>query len=140
MQNIPDLRVKIAGVTLKNPVMTSSGTFGYAQEFRQLIDLDRLGAIIVKGLSLKPTKGNPPPRIVETPCGMLNAIGLENVGINAFIQDKLPFLKSLSTPTFVNIYGKTIEEYAELASRLDGMDGIAGFEVNISVLFFKTST
>ena len=132
MQNIPDLRVKIAGVTLKNPVMTSSGTFGYAQEFRQLIDLDRLGAIIVKGLSLKPTKGNPPPRIVETPCGMLNAIGLENVGINAFIQDKLPFLKSLSTPTFVNIYGKTIEEYAELASRLDGMDGIAGIEVNIS--------
>jgi dihydroorotate dehydrogenase (NAD+) catalytic subunit len=132
MQNSPDLRVNIAGITLKNPVMTASGTFGYALEFSQLIDLERLGAIVVKGLSLEPTKGNPPARIVETACGMLNAIGLENVGIDAFIKEKLPFLKTLSTPVFANIYGKTIEDYAELAGRLDGIEGVAGVEVNIS--------
>ena len=122
----------IGGITLKNPVMTASGTFGYGREFESLVDLNRLGAIVVKGLSLKPSKGNPPPRIVETPCGMLNAIGLENVGIDTFEREKLPFLKTLSTPTFVNIYGKSIDEYAELASRTDAIDGIAGIEVNIS--------
>ncbi len=132
MQIRPDLRVEIAGVKLKNPVMTSSGTFGYAQEFENFIDLNRLGAIIVKGLSLKPTKGNPPPRVVETACGMLNAIGLENVGIDAFIQNKLPFIRALSTPTFANIYGKTMEEYAEMARRLDDISDISGLEVNIS--------
>lgn len=128
----PDLTTDIGGVTLKNPVMTASGTFGYGQEFAELIDLNRLGAIIVKGLSLEPSKGNPPPRIVETACGMLNAIGLENVGVDAFEREKLPFLKSLSTPTIVNIYGKTVEEYAELAARIDEMQGVAGIEVNIS--------
>ncbi|MGD9053694.1 MAG: dihydroorotate dehydrogenase, partial [Desulfobacterales bacterium] len=105
---------------------------GYAQEFEGLMDLNRLGAIIVKGLALQPTKGNPPPRIVETPCGMLNAIGLENVGIDAFTDQKLPFLKTLSPPIFANIYGTCIEEYAELAGRLDTLEGIAGVEVNIS--------
>ena len=130
--NHPNLNVDIGGITLKNPVMTASGTFGYGREFESLVDLNRLGAIVVKGLSLKPSKGNPPPRIVETPCGMLNAIGLENVGIDAFEREKLPFLKTLSTPTFVNIYGKSIDEYAELASRTDAIDGIAGIEVNIS--------
>ena len=89
----PDLTVNIGGLELQNPVMTASGTFGYAREFDHLVDLNRLGGIIVKGLSLKPTRGNPPPRIVETPCGMLNAIGLENVGIEAFVADKLPFLQ-----------------------------------------------
>jgi len=98
--------------------MTASGTFGYAREFEKLIDLNRLGAIIVKGLSLEPSRGNPPPRIVETPCGMLNAIGLENVGLEAFVKEKLPFLKRLETPIFVNIYGKSVVEYAELAARL----------------------
>ena len=83
-KTIPDLSVRIAGITLRNPVMTASGTFGYGGEFRELVDLKRLGAIIVKGLSLDPSPGNPPPRIVETPCGMLNAIGLENIGIGAF--------------------------------------------------------
>ncbi len=130
--NHPNLNVDIGGITLKNPVMTASGTFGYGREFESLVDLNRLGAIVVKGLSLKPSKGNPPPRIVETPCGMLNAIGLENVGIDAFEREKLPFLKTLSTPTFVNIYGKSIDEYAELASLTDAIDGIAGIEVNIS--------
>ncbi len=132
MKNRADLSVNIGGIELKNPVMTASGTFGYAREFENLIDLNRLGAIIVKGLSLKPSMGNPPPRIVETPCGMLNAIGLENVGLASFVEEKLPFLKQLSTPVFINIYGKDIREYAELASRIDDIEEIAGIEVNIS--------
>jgi dihydroorotate dehydrogenase (NAD+) catalytic subunit len=132
MSKKPDLKVALGAIELQNPVMTASGTFGYAQEFEGLVDLNRLGAIIVKGLSLQPTKGNPPPRIVETPCGMLNAIGLENVGFEAFANHKLPFLKTLSPPIFVNIYGTSIEDYAELAARLEALEGIAGVEVNIS--------
>jgi dihydroorotate dehydrogenase (NAD+) catalytic subunit len=120
------------GITLKNPVMTASGTFGYAREFHEFIDLARLGGIIVKGLSLKPSKGNPPPRIVETPGGMLNAIGLENIGIDAFISEKLPFLKQFATPVFANIYGRDIQEYAALAARFDQTDDVTGVEVNIS--------
>jgi dihydroorotate dehydrogenase (NAD+) catalytic subunit len=128
----PNVRVNIGGIELKNPVMTASGTFGYAREFERLVDLNRLGGIIVKGLSLEPSKGNPSPRIVETPCGMLNAIGLENVGLAAFVKDKLPFLKGLKTPVFVNIYGKNITEYAELAACLDDIEDVSGIEVNIS--------
>ena len=128
----PNIRVNIGGIELKNPVMTASGTFGYAREFEHLVDLNRLGGIIVKGLSLEPSKGNPSPRIVETPCGMLNAIGLENVGLAAFVKDKLPFLKGLKTPVFVNLYGKNIAEYAELAARLDDIEDVSGIEVNIS--------
>ncbi len=128
----PDLTVDIGGLELQNPVMTASGTFGYAREFDHYIDLNRLGGIIVKGLSLKPSKGNPPPRIVETDCGMLNAIGLENVGIDGFIKDKLPFLETLRPPTIANIYGKTIEEYARLAERIEPLDAVKGLEVNIS--------
>jgi len=128
----PSLKVKIGGIELQNPVMTASGTFGYAKEFEELVDLNRLGGIIVKGLSLKPTPGNPPPRIVETPCGMLNAIGLENVGIDAFVEQKLPFLQTLQPPIFVNIYGQQEEEYAQLAERIDAIDSISGVEVNIS--------
>ena len=128
----PNIRVNIGGIELKNPVMTASGTFGYAREFERLVDLNRLGGIIVKGLSLEPSKGNPSPRIVETPCGMLNAIGLENVGLAAFVKDKMPFLKGLKTPVFVNIYGKNIAEYAELAARLDDIEDVSGIEVNIS--------
>jgi dihydroorotate dehydrogenase (NAD+) catalytic subunit len=128
----PDLRVNVGGIRLKNPVMTSSGTFGYGAEFKDLIDLNRLGGIVVKGLSLEPTKGNPAPRIVESSCGMLNAIGLENVGIEAFVRDKLPFLRTLATPTVINLYGKTIEEYAALTQRVDEIAGIAGIEINIS--------
>ncbi|MBT8332058.1 MAG: dihydroorotate dehydrogenase [Deltaproteobacteria bacterium] len=128
----PDLSVILGDIKLQNPVLTASGTFGYAQEFEGLMDLNRLGAIIVKGLALNPTKGNPPPRIVETACGMLNAIGLENVGIDAFAELKLPFLKTLLPPIFANIYGTCIEDYAELAARLDVLEGIAGVEVNIS--------
>jgi len=132
MSKKPDLKVNIGVIELQNPVMTASGTFGYAREFEGLVDLNRLGAIIVKGLSLEPTKGNPPPRIVETPCGMLNAIGLENVGIDVFVKEKLPFLQTLFPPIFANIYGTSIEAYAELAARVDELEAIAGVEVNIS--------
>ncbi|MBA3028954.1 MAG: dihydroorotate dehydrogenase [Desulfobacteraceae bacterium] len=128
----PDLSVNIGGVIFKNPVFTASGTFGYGAEFSSFLDLNHLGGIIVKGLSLEPSKGNPPPRIVETSGGMLNAIGLENVGIECFEKEKLPFLKSLSTPVIVNIFGKTIEDYAKLAARIETIPGIAMIEVNIS--------
>lgn len=127
-----DLRANIGGIILKNPVITASGTFGYGEEFRSLVDLNRLGAVIVKGLSLEPSRGNKPPRVVETPCGMLNAIGLENVGINEFISKKLPFLRTYSTPVIVNIYGKSIDEYARLAEIIEDAGGIAAIEVNIS--------
>jgi dihydroorotate dehydrogenase (NAD+) catalytic subunit len=128
----PNMAVRIGGLSLPNPVLTASGTFGYAREFESLIDLNRLGGIIVKGLALKPVKGNPPPRIVETPCGMLNAIGLENVGIDAFVADKMPFLRTLRPPIIANIYGTSVAEYSELARRIDAIDGVSGVEVNIS--------
>lgn len=129
---LPDLTVDIGELKLQNPVMTASGTFGYAREFNALVDLERLGAVIVKGLSLEPAKGNPPPRIVETPCGMLNAIGLENVGLRSFIKEKLPFLQSLKIPVLANIYGTDIEAYAELAGKLNDLEALAGIELNIS--------
>lgn len=127
-----DLSVDIGGLKLKNPVMTASGTFGYGREFSRFMDLETLGGIVVKGLSLTPSKGNPPPRVVETASGMLNAIGLENVGLAAFIKDKLPYLQTLNTAVVVNIYGTTIEAYAELAEKLEACEGVAAVEVNIS--------
>lgn len=138
MKNGVDLRTEIGRIRMRNPVMTASGTFGYGREFAKLTDLNRLGAIVVKGVSLKPEKGNPPPRITETACGMLNAIGLENVGVDAFLRDKLPFLKTLNPPVIVNIYGKTVDEYGELARRLSDAEGVAGIEVNISCPNVKT--
>ncbi|MGD9033868.1 MAG: dihydroorotate dehydrogenase [Desulfobacteraceae bacterium] len=128
----PDLRVKLGPLELKNPVMTASGTFGYGREFEGLVDLNLLGAMIVKGLSLEPKEGNPPPRIVETPCGMLNAIGLANIGLDRFMKEKLPWLQSVDTEVIVNIYGHSIDEYGELANALKGVDGISALEVNIS--------
>jgi dihydroorotate dehydrogenase (NAD+) catalytic subunit len=128
----PDLSVKLGNLSLQNPVMTASGTFGYGKEFKDLVDLDRLGGVIVKGLSLLPSKGNPPPRIAETPCGMLNAIGLENVGLEAFLQEKVPFLKTLKAPVLANVYGTDIDSYSELAARLSDIETVAGIEVNIS--------
>lgn len=127
-----DLSVDIGGLKLKNPVMTASGTFGYGREFSRFMDLETLGGIVVKGLSLTPSKGNPPPRVVETASGMLNAIGLENVGLAAFIKDKLPYLQTLNTAVVVNIYGTTIDAYAELAEKLEACEGVAAVEVNIS--------
>ncbi len=127
----PDLSVTIAGISLKNPVMTASGTFGYGDEYASLVDLNRLGAVIPKGISLKPIEGNPPPRIVETAAGMLNAIGLQNVGVEVFVHEKLSSLRQYGTPIIINIFGCTVEEYSQLAQRLDDQD-IAGLEVNIS--------
>ena len=128
----PDLRVKIGPMELKNPVLTASGTFGYGREFSSLIDPDLLGGIVVKGVSLKPREGNPPPRIVETPCGMLNAIGLANVGLESFLKEKLPWLQGLNTAVIVNIYGHTVEEYGAVAAGLSGVEGVSAIEVNIS--------
>ena len=128
----PDMSVALAGIQMRNPVMTASGTFGYGAEFAEYMELESIGAMITKGLSLKPKAGNNTPRIVETPGGMLNAIGLQNVGIDAFIEQKLPYLKNVDTPVIVNLYGNTLEEYGEVASRLDGLPGVAGVEVNIS--------
>ena len=124
-----DLRVTIGSLELQNPVMTASGTFGYAREFDDFVDLRRLGAVVVKGISLAPRAGNPPPRIVETACGMLNAIGLENVGVDRFISEKMPYLSALGIPIFVNILGDSVEEYSRIAERLANvvslMDGDA---------------
>jgi len=128
----PDLSVTIGGLTIKNPVITASGTFGYADELIPFYDPSLLGAIIVKGLSLQPMPGNPPPRIVETPCGLLNAIGLANIGIEAFIREKLPSLINIKAPIITNIYGHTVMEYAEIAKRIESVDRIAAIEINIS--------
>ena len=128
----PDMHVNIGSLHLRNPVMTASGTFGYGEEFALLVDLHRLGAIIVKGVSREPRSGNPPPRIVETPAGMLNAIGLENVGVEGFIAEKLPFLQKIDTPVIVNILGDTVDDYGRLAARLNEVAGVAAIEVNIS--------
>jgi dihydroorotate dehydrogenase (NAD+) catalytic subunit len=112
--------------------MTASGTFGYGEEYAPYVDLSRLGAIVVKGLSLKPRMGNPPPRIVETPCGMLNAVGLQNVGVDAFIREKLPFLNQFDLPVIANIFGESVEEYCKVAEILSQASGVHGLEVNIS--------
>lgn len=128
----PDLHIQVGPLHLKNPVLTASGTFGYGREFAQLMDPNRLGGVIVKGISLKPRPGNPPPRIVETPCGMLNAIGLANVGLDAFVSEKLPWLQTLHTAVIVNIYGHTLEEYAQVAAGLKGVQEIAALEINVS--------
>ncbi len=127
-----DLQVAIGPLQLANPIMTASGTFGYGAEFSNLVDLDRLGAMVVKGISIEPRAGNPPPRIVETSCGMLNAIGLENVGLKRFISQKMPFLRTFRSRIVVNILGDSIEEYAFLAQELTGVEGIDALEINIS--------
>ncbi|MDO8282792.1 MAG: dihydroorotate dehydrogenase [Thermodesulfovibrionia bacterium] len=127
-----DLTVNIGKLRLKNPVMTASGTFGYGDEFAEYFDVSRLGAIVVKGLSLKPKQGNPPPRIVETPSGMLNAIGLQNIGIDEFISRKLPFLRKQDTAVIVNFFGDSIDEYVQAAEKLSSHEGIHALEMNIS--------
>jgi dihydroorotate dehydrogenase (NAD+) catalytic subunit len=128
----PDLTVYLAGLRMKNPVMTASGTFGYGREYQPFFDLNQLGALVTKGISLKPLAGNPPPRMCETAGGLLNAIGLENVGVKAFIRDKLPFLSGLEIPVIVNMLGHSLKEYPEVARHLNGQPGIAALEINIS--------
>ena len=128
----PSLAVELGGLRLKNPVMTASGTCGYAEELAPYTNLSGLGAVVVKTITLLPRVGNPAPRIAETPSGMLNSIGLQNVGIEAFLRVKLPILRRLKVPLLVNIAGKSVEEYAELAKRLEGVPGVAALELNIS--------
>jgi dihydroorotate dehydrogenase (NAD+) catalytic subunit len=132
MSNKVDLSVNIAGIAMKNPVMVASGTFGYGPEYADLVDLNQLGAIVVKGICLNPTTGNPTPRTAEVASGLLNAIGLPGPGVDGFVSKYMPFLRQHDVPVIVNIWGKTIEEYAEVARRFDQVDGIAGLEVNVS--------
>lgn len=130
--NQPDLRITIGDLVFRNPVLTASGTFGYAKEFEPYVNLHHLGGVVVKGISLEPRRGNPPPRIVETAGGMLNAIGLENVGVDRFISEKMEYLRGIGTRVIVNILGDSLEEYQTLAQRLSEVEGISALEVNIS--------
>jgi len=127
-----DLSVSLGGLNLKNPVLAASGCFGFGEEYSSLVDLNLLGGLITKAVTLNPTPGNPPPRIVETPCGMLNSIGLANPGLKGFLREKLPFLRSLTVPVIVNVAGERLEEYVAVVKGLDGEEGIAGYEINIS--------
>jgi dihydroorotate dehydrogenase (NAD+) catalytic subunit len=122
----------IGSVHFKNRVLVASGTFGYGNEVKDLVDVNKLGGIITKSLSLKPRDGNPPRRIVETPSGMLNSIGLANIGVHAFIQDKLPYLRTLDTAVIVNIAASSVQEYCDVLSLLEQEEGIDGFEINVS--------
>ncbi len=128
----PDLSIAIGKMNLKNPVIVASGTFGFAEEYEDFLNLDSLGAIVTKGISLKPMMGNPPPRIFETEGGVLNSIGLQNPGFDAFVKTKLPSLRRLNTPVIVNFFGNSQSEYVDLAQRFDQLRGISGLEMNIS--------
>ena len=128
----PALSVEIAGLRLSNPVIASSGTFGYGIEFSPLVDLNRLGGLVVKGLSLEPMDGAPAPRVCETASGMLNAIGLQNIGVRAFLAEKMPLLRSFRTAVVANIFGSTVEEYAQVIQILEDAEGLAAYELNIS--------
>ncbi|MCJ7507894.1 MAG: dihydroorotate dehydrogenase [candidate division Zixibacteria bacterium] len=127
-----DLSVSIGEINFKNPVLVASGTFGYGEEYSKLINLNRLGGIVTKSITLKPKKGHPPARTCETPAGMLNCIGLENVGVDRFIREKLPFLKKFKTKIIINVAGSTVEEYVEVVEKLNESQGIDMLEINIS--------
>jgi len=127
-----DLSVDLRGLQLKNPVLVASGTWGWGQEYARLVDPDRLGGLVTKAVTLRPREGNPPPRTAETPCGLLNSIGLANVGVDRFIEEKLPDLEKLDTALIVNVAGDDPEEYLEVIRRLEGWAGIDALEINIS--------
>ncbi|HHZ20709.1 MAG TPA: dihydroorotate dehydrogenase [Firmicutes bacterium] len=129
--NNPKLQVDFAGISLRTPLVAASGTFGFGREYSRFGPLDDWGAIVGKGLTLRPSQGNPPPRVTETPAGMLNSIGLQNPGVEAFLRDEMPDFASLGLPVLANISGHTVEEYGEIAAKLEG-SGIAGIEVNVS--------
>jgi len=137
MESLPKLRIQLAphhpkGLILDNPVMTAAGTLGYGTEYSELIDIQRLGAIVCKGTTLMPRKGNPQPRIVETTCGLLNSVGLENIGVDAVIKDKAPIWAGWRVPVIVNVAGETFDEYIQVVSKLEGVPGVSGIELNIS--------
>ena len=127
-----DLSVKIGALRLRNPIFAASGTFGYGLEFAHLVDLGRLGGFVTKGLSREPIEGAPPPRLCETPSGMLNAVGLQNVGVRAFVAEKLPVLRKFDTAVVANVFGYTLEDYVEVIRVLEDAEGLAGYELNIS--------
>ena len=128
----PSLETNLCGVTLRNPVLAASGTFGYGVELEKLVDLNALGGIVVKGLSREPIDGNPAPRVFETEAGMINSIGLQNIGVRAFVQEKLPALARFSTAVFANVFGYQVEDYVEVARVLEDHPGLAGYELNVS--------
>ena len=128
----PDLSMRLGDLELRNPVLTASGTFGYGLEFEPYLKLDELAGFVTKGLSPQPREGNPPPRIVETPAGMLNTIGLQNIGVDAFIHDKLPLLRERDTQVIANVFGENIDGYVEVCSKLDQVEGVAAIELNVS--------
>jgi dihydroorotate dehydrogenase (NAD+) catalytic subunit len=127
-----DLRVTLGSVSLKNPIIAASGTFGYGVEFAHLVDLSRLGGIVVKGLSTRPMAGNPSPRMCETPGGMVNAIGLQNIGVRAFVADRLPLLRGYDTAIIANVFGHCVSDYVEVIQVLEDAPGITAYELNIS--------
>ena len=127
-----DLSVTIGALRLRNPILAASGTFGYGLEFAHLVDLNRFGGFVTKGLSREPMEGAPPPRLCETPSGMLNSVGLQNVGVRAFIGEKLPVLRKYDTQVIANVFGCTVEDYVEVIRALEDAEGVAGYELNIS--------
>jgi len=127
-----DLSVQVGALRLRNPILAASGTFGYGSEFSHLVNLNRLGGLVVKGLSKEPIEGAPSPRLCETPSGMLNAVGLQNVGVRAFVAEKLPPLRSFDTAIIANVFGYSMEEYAEVIGILEDAEGLAAYELNIS--------
>jgi dihydroorotate dehydrogenase (NAD+) catalytic subunit len=128
----PDLATTLCGIALRNPVLAASGTFAYGVEFQKLVDLDALGGLVVKGLSREPIEGNPQPRLYESPSGMINSIGLQNIGVRAFVRDKLPALARLRTAVFANVFGHQVEDYLEVLRVLNDHAGLAGYELNVS--------
>ena len=128
----PDLTVELCGMRLRNPIIAASGTFGYGVEFASLLDLNGLGAMVVKGLSREPIAGNPPPRLWKTAEGMINSVGLQNVGVARFIHEKLPTLRRFQTPVIANIFGYSVEDYCEVVRALEDADGVAAYELNVS--------
>ncbi len=132
MSHMSSLSINLGGIRMKNPVMVASGTFGYGPEYAPLVDLNQLGAIVVKGIAIHPTKGNPTPRTVEVASGLINAIGLPNPGAEGFIEKYMPFLRQYDVPVIVNIWGRTVDEYVQVAERFDREPGVAGLELNVS--------
>jgi dihydroorotate dehydrogenase (NAD+) catalytic subunit len=130
--HLTQLAVEICGIPLKNPVIAASGTFGYGVEFEKHVDLNRLGGIVVKGLSREPIEGNPAPRLWETQAGMINSVGLQNIGVRAFVADKLPLLRRYRTAVFANVFGYAVEDYLEVVRVLNDSEGVAGYELNVS--------
>ena len=128
----PDLATTLCGIALRNPVLAASGTFAYGVEFEKLVDLDALGGLVVKGLSREPIEGNSPPRLYESAGGMINSIGLQNIGVRAFVRDKLPALARLRTAVFANVFGNQVEDYLEVLRVLNDHAGLAGYELNVS--------